>query len=265
MGKILSIYTIISILFLFFIKEAKSFEEEIINKYGAIKTKYSSMIINTTEFIEGDDIYIVLDSESQCDDYLRYQFYDKLNDIYSQKSDLKYNIRAKSYAVTHILGKKTHLSLYYAINKNKNVLGNLEGKILYIEFKCEGEVEIKNTKSDSSNKFIYIGIFIVIAFLIIFCFLLIQRCLFCVFCLQYLFKKDYQNRGFNLNNIQNPQIVNNPQFFMNYPQDRYIYISQNQNGIQINNPNNNINYAQIPEYPPQQNSNHNTTSFDTVK
>ena len=47
----------ITLLFhIFLIKEINSYEEEILTKFGSIKTKYSSMILNTSEFERGDDI-----------------------------------------------------------------------------------------------------------------------------------------------------------------------------------------------------------------
>ena len=95
-------------------------------------------------FERGEDIFIKLESDSNCDENIRYQFYDDINEIYNQTSDLKYNLRAQSRSVTHILGKKTHLSLFYTINKNRIDLDNSEGNILYFEFRCEGDVEIKN-------------------------------------------------------------------------------------------------------------------------
>ena len=69
-----NLFLIILILLIFLVKEVKLSEEEIISKYGSIKTKYSSMIINTTEFNLDDDIYLTLNSDLKCDDYLRYQF-----------------------------------------------------------------------------------------------------------------------------------------------------------------------------------------------
>ena len=53
-----NLFLIILILLIFLVKEVKLSEEEIISKYGSIKTKYSSMIINTTEFNLDDDIYL---------------------------------------------------------------------------------------------------------------------------------------------------------------------------------------------------------------
>ena len=111
------------------IKEIKSYEEEILNKFGSIKTKYISMILNTSEFERGVDIYITLESELNCDNYIRYQFYDDINEIYNQTSDLKFNLRAESSSVTNILGKKTHLSFYYTINKNRESLDNSNGNM----------------------------------------------------------------------------------------------------------------------------------------
>ena len=158
----------ITILFqIFLIKEISSFEEEILNKYGSIKTKYSSMILNTSEFERGEDIFIKLESDSNCDEFIRYQFYDNINEIYNQTSDLKFSLRAQSRSVTHILGKKTHLSLFYTINKNRIELDNSEGNILYFEFRCEGDVVIKNTKTNTTIVFVIIAFIIVILFIVI--------------------------------------------------------------------------------------------------
>ena len=248
---------IIFISLFFLIKEVKLSQEEVLNKYGSIKTKYSSMIINSTEFNLGDDIYLAFNSESDCDDYLRYQFYDEIKDIYNQTSDLKYNMKAGSKAVTHLLGSKAHLSLYYTINKNKGYLENLKGNILYIEFKCEGEVEIKNTKENGSIIYLYIGIFIAVVFLIIFCFLVAKGCLFWYIYLKFIFKK----RMFNMNNMRIPGNLGNNQLFMNYPQNRIVYITQPQNAFNNGNYiNNNMNYnfnpnnmaQNVPQYPSRQ-------------
>ena len=230
---------IILIFLSFLIKESKLSQEEVLNKYGSIKTKYSSMIINSTDFNLGDDIYLTFNSESNCDEYLRYQFYDEIKDIYNQTSDLKYNMRPGSKAITHLLGSKTHLSLYYTINKNKGYLENLKGNILYIEFKCEGEVEIKNTKDNASIIYLYIGIFIAILFLIIFCFLVAKGCLFWYICLKFVFKK----RMYNVDNIGVPVNLGNNQLYMNYPQNSIVYVTQPQNEFNnVNSISNNMNY-----------------------
>ena len=243
----------IILIFLFFlIKEVKLSPDQVLSKYGSIKTEYSSMIINSTEFNLGDDIYLTINSDLNCDDYLRYQFYDKINDIYNQSSDLKYNMRAGSTAKTNILGRKTHFSLYYTINKNKGILENLKGNLLYIEFKCEGDVEIKNTKDDPTIKFLYFGIFIITLFLIIFCLLLVKKCLFCFFCLKYICKR---SPAYNLNNIPNTIDSSNNQLFVNYPQNRIVYVTHEKNANN-NNMNHNFNpnnvASNVPEYPPRQ-------------
>ena len=217
----------VTILFhIFLIKEINSFDEEILSKYGSIKTKYSSMILNTSEFERGDDIFIKLESDSNCDEYIRYQFYDNINEIYNQTTDLKFNLRAESRSMTHILGKKTHLSLFYTINKNRIDLDNSEGNILYFEFRCEGEVDIKNTKTNTKIYFVIIGLFIVILFFIIFCFIFIKGILYSFICLKYIFGE--RNNNYNINAIPNALV-------MNAPQSRIVYIPQNQNLNQKNN------------------------------
>ena len=243
----------ITILFHFFlIQGINSFEEEMLNKYGSIKTKYSSMILNTTEFERGDDIFIKLESDSNCDENIRYQFYDDINEIYNQTSDLKFNLRAQSRSMTHILGKKTHLSLFYTINKNRIDLDNSEGNILYFEFRCEGEVEIKNTKTNTTIYFVIIAFIIVILFFIIFCFIFIKGCIYSFICLKLLFG---ERNNYNINTIPNTLV-------MNAPQSRIVYIPQNQNLNQNNNLinqnnrnivyQNNANYIVRPQYPQHQ-------------
>ena len=251
MKKLFILY--ITILFhIFLIQGINSFEEEILNKYGSIRTKYSSMILNTTEFERGDDIFIKLESDSNCDENIRYQFYDNINEIYNQTSDLKYNLRAQSRSMTHILGKKTHLSLFYTINKNRIDLDNSEGNILYFEFRCEGEVEIKNTKTNTTIYFVIIAFIIVILFFIIFCFIFIKGCIYSFICLKFLFG---ERNNYNINTIPNTLV-------MNAPQSRIVYIPQNQNLNQNNNLinqnnrnivyQNNANYIVRPQYPQHQ-------------
>jgi len=251
MKKLFILY--ITILFhIFLIQGINSFEEEILNKYGSIRTKYSSMILNTSEFERGDDIFIKLESDSNCDENIRYQFYDNINEIYNQTSDLKYNLRAQSRSMTHILGKKTHLSLFYTINKNRIDLDNSEGNILYFEFRCEGEVEIKNTKTNTTIYFVIIAIIIVILFFIIFCFIFIKGCIYSFICLKFLFG---ERNNYNINTIPNTLV-------MNAPQSRIVYIPQNQNLNQNNNLinqnnrnivyQNNANYIVRPQYPQHQ-------------
>ena len=250
-----NLFLIILILLIFLVKEVKLSEEEIISKYGSIKTKYSSMIINTTEFNLDDDIYLTLNSDLKCDDYLRYQFYDEINEIYNQTSDLKYNMQAGSRAVTNYFGTKTHLSLYYTINKNKGILGNVKGNILYIEFKCEGEVEIKNTRENTSIKFIYFGFFIGILFLIIFFILCAKGCIHWLICLIFIFRK---RQTYNMYNIPN-------QLYINYPNNRIIYVNPNQNTNNNNRNNNQNNFASsVPEYPPRQINSENSVSSDIM-
>ena len=263
MKKLFILY--ITILFhIFLIQGINSFEEEILNKYGSIRTKYSSMILNTTEFERGDDIFIKLESDSNCDENIRYQFYDNINEIYNQTSDLKYNLRAQSRSMTHILGKKTHLSLFYTINKNRIDLDNSEGNILYFEFRCEGDVEIKNTKTNTTIYFVIIAFIIVILFFIIFCFIFIKGCIYSFICLKFLFG---ERNNYNINTIPNTLV-------MNAPQSRIVYIPQNQNLNQNNNLinqnnrnivyQNNANYIVRPQYPQQQQRNDQNLSSSEI-
>ena len=255
----------ITLLFqIFLIKEISSFEEEILNKYGSIKTKYSSMILNTSEFERGEDIFIKLESDSNCDEFIRYQFYDNINEIYNQTSDLKFSLRAQSRSVTHILGKKTHLSLFYTINKNRIDLDNSEGNILYFEFRCEGDVVIKNTKTNTTIVFVIIAFIIVILFFIIFCFAIIKGLFYSFYCLKFLFG---ERNSFNINAIPNSLV-------MNAPQSRIVYIPQNQNLNQNNNLinqnnrnvvyQNNRNYIARPQYPQHQQRNAQNSSSSEI-
>ena len=260
-------YACISIIFTtFLIKGVKSFEEEILEKYGSIKTKYSSMIVNTSEFQQGDNIYLKLESDSNCDEFIRYQFYDNINEIYNQTSDLKFSLRAQSRSMTHILGKKTHLSLFYTINKNRIDLDNSGGNILYFEFRCEGDVEIKNTKTNTTIYFVIIALIIVILFFIIFCFAVIKGCLYSFICLKFLFG---ERNNFNINAIPNSLVMNAPQSRIVYiPQNRNL--NQNNNLINQNNRNvvyqNNRNNIARPQYPQQQQqrNDQNTSSSEIM-
>ena len=227
-------YLIRPILFFFFflIKEVKLFKEEILDKYGSIKTGYSSMIINSSEFYLTDDIYLTLGTNSKCDEYIKYQFYDEIRSIYNQTSDLKYNIKAHSKVWMDLIG----LRMYYKINKNKGILGDLKGNILYIEFKCEGKVTITNERDDPSKIFIYIGISIVLFFVIIICFLMTKGCLFWIFiCFNCFCKK--RNR-YDIDSLPGLDTISNEEISLQNSPNRIIYVYQGQNEINYNNINN---------------------------
>ena len=230
MKKILSLQTSFIIYLFLLIHKVNSSSELILQKFGSVKTTDNSMIFNTSQFNEGDDIYIIIDSELDCDEYISYQFYDNINEIYKQTTELKYIKSSDSYELTNIFGKKTHLSLYYTIKKEKNILDNLKGDILYFEFKCEGEVEIKNSKKVDSKISAYIGNLFVIFFLII-CFILcFQICLKCFICIHNLLAPKNENP---------PPPIFPPAQFIHYPVNGMINVMPDL--IYYNNNSNNIN------------------------
>ena len=79
--------------YFYFLVQALSSPEEILNKYSSIKTTNNYAIVNITDFNYNDNIYLSLKSFSSCEEYIEYQFYDSIEDIFNDTTDIKFNGR----------------------------------------------------------------------------------------------------------------------------------------------------------------------------
>ena len=63
---------------IFLIGKMCSSSERILNKYSSIKTKNNSIFLNISEFKYDENIYLTINSENKCDDFLEYLFLDDI-------------------------------------------------------------------------------------------------------------------------------------------------------------------------------------------
>ena len=219
------------IFYIFLIEKILSSPKEILNKYSSIKTKYNYIFFNISEFKYEEDIYLTLKSESKCDEMIKYQFIDDIGDEF----DFKYKQKPTSILKKDIFGINKYFSLFFDIIKRKE---NIKGNFLYLEFKCNGEAEVINTKTDYNKKinFNILLIFSICIFLIL-VFIIIKEMIFSLIIFlkkSYRFKKNWELKS-NVDNIYNT-VYNNRnqiQIDVNFPKEKNMYrsIGKNENNM----------------------------------
>ena len=219
------------IFYIFFIEKILSSPKEILNKYSSIKTKYNYIFFNISEFKYEEDIYLTLKSESKCDEMIKYQFIDDIGDEF----DFKYKQKPTSILKKDIFGINKYFSLFFDIIKRKE---NIKGNFLYLEFKCNGEAEVINTKTDYNKKinFNILLIFSICIFLIL-VFIIIKEMIFSLIIFlkkSYRFKKNWELKS-NVDNIYNTVYTNRNQIQIdvNFPKEKNMYrsIGKNENNM----------------------------------
>ena len=219
------------IYFIFLIEKILSSPEEILNKYSSIKTKYNYIFFNISEFKYEEDIYLTLKSESKCDEMIKYQFIEDIGDEF----DFKYKQKPTSILKKDIFGINKYFSLFFDIIKRKE---NIKGNFLYLEFKCNGEAEVINTKTDYNKKinFNILLIFSICIFLIL-VFIIIKEMIFSLIIFlkkSYRFKKNWELKS-NVDNIYNTVYTNRNQIQIdvNFPKEKNMYrsIGKNENNM----------------------------------
>ena len=219
------------ICFIFLIEKILSSPKEILNKYSSIKTKYNYIFFNISEFKYEEDIYLTLKSESKCDEMIKYQFIDDIGDEF----DFKYKQKPTSILKKDIFGINKYFSLFFDIIKRKE---NIKGNFLYLEFKCNGEAEVINTKTDYNKKinFNILLIFSICIFLIL-VFIIIKEMIFSLIIFlkkSYRFKKNWELKS-NVDNIYNTVYTNRNQIQIdvNFPKEKNMYrsIGKNENNM----------------------------------
>ena len=219
------------IFYIFLIEKILSSPKEILNKYSSIKTKYNYIFFNISEFKYEEDIYLTLKSESKCDEMIKYQFIDDIGDEF----DFKYKQKPTYILKKDIFGINKYFSLFFDIIKRKE---NIKGNFLYLEFKCNGEAEVINTKTDYNKKinFNILLIFSICIFLIL-VFIIIKEMIFSLIIFlkkSYRFKKNWELKS-NVDNIYNTVYTNRNQIQIdiNFPKEKNMYrsIGKNENNM----------------------------------
>ena len=219
------------IFYIFLIEKILSSPKEILNKYSSIKTKYNYIFFNISEFKYEEDIYLTLKSESKCDEMIKYQFIDDIGDEF----DFKYKQKPTSILKKDIFGSNKYFSLFFDIIKRKE---NIKGNFLYLEFKCNGEAEVINTKTDYNKKinFNILLIFSICIFLILI-FIIIKEMIFSLIIFlkkSYRIKKNWELKS-NVDNIYNTVYTNRNQIQIdvNFPKEKNMYrsIGKNENNM----------------------------------
>jgi len=243
---------------IFLIGKICSSSERILNKYSSIKTKNNSIFLNISEFKYDESIYLTINSENKCDDFLEYLFLDDINDI-EERLEFKYTIKPEYKLKKDIFGANKYSSWYYNLVKRSDIIFNLKenvkGNLLYLEFNCIGEVEIINTKSGYVNVslglLLYFSLFMLFAFIYIIIKSIISSIII-VMKKQYIITKNWDVKNYN-DNRNNPTYINRTPSNINYPKERIVYVEVAQNMYnmnQDNNNNNNNNYSNdnLPNY-----------------
>ena len=236
----------ILILSIFLIGKIFSSSEEILNKYSSVKTKNNSIFLNISEFKYDENIYLTINSENKCEDFLEYLF---LDDINNKKNSLgfKFTVKPEIKLKKDFFGANKYSSWYYNIVKRSDIIFNLKenvkGNLLYLEFNCIGEVEIINTKGGHENislgLLLYFSLFMLFAFIYIILKSIISSCII-VMKKSYIITKNWEVKN-NNGNYNNPPYINRTLTNINYPKERIVCVEVAQNMYNMKQENNNNN------------------------
>jgi hypothetical protein len=231
---------------IFLIGKIFSSSEGILNKYSSVKTKNNSIFLNISEFKYDESIYLTINSEKKCDDFLEYLF---LDDIDNEKDRLefKFTVKPEIKLKKDFFGANKYSSWYYNIVKRSDIIFNLKenvkGNLLYLEFNCIGEVEIINTKGGHENislgLLLYFSLFMLFAFIYIILKSIISSCII-VMKKSYIITKNWEVKN-NNGNYNNPPYINRTLTNINYPKERIVCVEVAQNMYNMKQENNNNN------------------------
>ena len=231
---------------IFLIGKMCSSSERILNKYSSIKTKNNSIFLNISEFKYDENIYLTINSENKCEDFLEYLF---LDDINNKKNSLgfKFTVKPEIKLKKDFFGANKYSSWYYNIVKRSDIIFNLKenvkGNLLYLEFNCIGEVEIINTKGGHENislgLLLYFSLFMLFAFIYIILKSIISSCII-VMKKSYIITKNWEVKN-NNGNYNNPPYINRTLTNINYPKERIVCVEVAQNMYNMKQENNNNN------------------------
>lgn len=238
---------------IFLIGKIFSSSEGILNKYSSVKTKNNSIFLNISEFKYDENIYLTINSENKCEDFLEYLF---LDDINNKKNSLgfKFTVKPEIKLKKDFFGANKYSSWYYNIVKRSDIIFNLKenvkGNLLYLEFNCIGEVEIINTKGGHENislgLLLYFSLFMLFAFIYIILKSIISSCII-VMKKSYIITKNWEVKN-NNGNYNNPPYINRTPTNKNYPKERIVYVEVAQNMYNNQENNNNNSNDNLPNY-----------------
>ena len=231
---------------IFLIGKIFSSSEGILNKYSSIKTKNNSIFLNISEFKYDESIYLTINSEKKCDDFLEYLFLDDINNE-KDRLEFKFTIKPEYKLKKDIFGANKYSSWYYNIVKRSDIIFNLKenvkGNLLYLEFNCIGEVEIINTKGGHENislgLLLYFSLFMLFAFIYIILKSIISSCII-VMKKSYIITKNWEVKN-NNGNYNNPPYINRTLTNINYPKERIVCVEVAQNMYNMKQENHNNN------------------------
>ena len=231
---------------IFLIGKIFSSSEGILNKYSSVKTKNNSIFLNISEFKYDENIYLTINSEKKCDDFLEYLFLDDINNE-KDRLEFKFTVKPEYKLKKDIFGANKYSSWYYNIVKRSDIIFNLKenvkGNLLYLEFNCIGEVEIINTKGGHENislgLLLYFSLFMLFAFIYIILKSIISSCII-VMKKSYIITKNWEVKN-NNGNYNNPPYINRTLTNINYPKERIVCVEVAQNMYNMKQENNNNN------------------------
>ena len=143
-----------------------SLDEIILKKKDKITTSKNYVFYDSSDDSVNDKMHFILESDSYCDNELKYGYYDSLDNINNPL--IPYSVSFSSEENTTTEDNKMILKTkYFSIKKQKDELGDLNGNYLLLYFGCAGEVNIENGKKKLSTEIILIIIASVLVALLI--------------------------------------------------------------------------------------------------
>ena len=174
--------------------------------------------------------------------HMVYDINDKLESKFTSKPEFKLK--------KALFGSNKFSTSFYTIVKRSDLIFNskdyIQGNILYLEFKCIGEVEITNTKTRYEDLYSNLLLYFVLCLFFIFVFLILKAVVYSII-IVLKNKSDIIIRNWAIqNNVDNIFYINQIQANMNSPEERVVYVDISQDKLDmkinrdINSQNNNL-------------------------
>ena len=160
-------------IFLLFIKRVTT--HEIIEKYGKKETNNKYIFLHTSDFDNGDKIYITISNHDGYDtSTINYKFFENIDNINVNNIETLSTVRhsSKSYEDT-TYGYTIEIFDYIIKKEDKN------GNYLYLKFDFNPPVTVENTKGSNTTTIIIVAVVIGVVVIAVFIIIMIIYCRRC--------------------------------------------------------------------------------------
>ena len=129
--------------------------QKLLEKYGDYESYSKYAIFVSNDFSVDEDMYFTLTISCECDEDLKYEYFDSIEEAY-EKINIKYipefSVSSKT-SYEESSGSYSVMKYYFTIKKKSNEFNNTNGKYLLLYYNFESSsIRFSNNKSDEGKK-----------------------------------------------------------------------------------------------------------------